>query len=237
MYYSWDARGWLATITNDDAEPTNLRVNALGELTEVNNTAIQWDLAASTPTTIGIDGTPVFKAPGGLTGVGDQWESTTWRSARATDVNDPWQVLAAASQTDTDLPGGIGLTADGGIEVAGLEWMGARAYDPAARGFLSVDPLAPITGSGWTVNPYSYAGNDPLHSIDPLGLSPVSDADLQAYADGLQGPIASGFSAAWDWTKSAAGSAWDWTKNNWEYLAGGAAIVAGGGAHGQRASC
>lgn len=64
--------------------------------------------------------------------------------------------------------------------------------------------------------------------IDPLGLSPVSDADLQAYADGLQGPIASGFSAAWDWTKSAAGSAWDWTKNNWEYLAGGAAIVAGG---------
>src|SRR5699024_2952351 len=148
--YTWDARGWLAKITNDDAEPTNLWVNALGELTEVNDTAIQWDLAASTPTTIGIDDTPVFKAPGGLTGVGNQWETATWRSARATDVNDPWQVLATASQTETDLPSGIGLTSDGGIEVAGLEWMGARAYDPAARGFLSVDPLAPITGSGWT---------------------------------------------------------------------------------------
>ena len=228
VHYTWDARGWLAKITNDDAAPTNLWVNALGELAEVNDTSIQWDLAATAPTAIGIDGTPVFKAPGGLTGTGKQWEPATWRSARATDVNDPWQVLAAASQSENDLPGGIGLTADGGIEVAGLEWMGARAYDPAARGFLSVDPLAPVTGSGWTANPYSYAGNDPLHSIDPLGLSPVSDADLQSYADGLQGPLASGFSAAWDWTKSAAGSAWDWTKNNWEYLAGGAAIVAGG---------
>lgn len=40
----------------------------------------------------------------------------------------------------------MGLTADGGITVAGLEWMGARAYDPVAREFLSVDPLAPVTG-------------------------------------------------------------------------------------------
>jgi len=226
VHYTWDARGWLAKITNDD-ETTNLSVNALGELAEVNGTTIQWDLAAATPTTIGVGDTPVFTGPGGLTGIGQQWQTATWRTARATDVDDPWQVLAAA-QAGTELSGGIGLTADGGIEVAGLEWLGARAYDPVARGFLSVDPLAPATGSGWTANPYSYAGNDPLHAVDPLGLAPVSDADLQAYADGLQGPLASGFSAAWDWTTSAASTAWDWTKNNWEYIAGGAAIVAGG---------
>ena len=226
VHYTWDARGWLAKITNDD-ETTNLSVNALGELAEVNGTTIQWDLAAATPTTIGVGETPVFTGPGGLTGIGQQWQTATWRTARATDVDDPWQVLAAA-QAGTELSGGIGLTADGGIEVAGLEWLGARAYDPVARGFLSVDPLAPATGSGWTANPYSYAGNDPLHAVDPLGLAPVSDADLQAYADGLQGPLASGFSAAWDWTTSAASTAWDWTKNNWEYIAGGAAIVAGG---------
>ena len=229
--YSWDARGWLAKITDQHAaghHETDLWVNALGELAEVNGTGLQWDIAAAAPSLIGIDDTPIFQGPAGLTGVGNQWETSSWRAARATDTDDPWQALAAANGTSGDLPGGLGLTADGGVQVAGLEWMGARAYDPAARGFLSVDPLAPVTGSGWSANPYSYAGNDPLHAVDPLGLSPVSDAELQAYADGLQGPIASGASAAWDWTKSAASSAWDWTKDNWEYIAGGAAIVAGG---------
>src|SRR5699024_3763511 len=33
--------------------------------------------------------------------------------------------------------------------------------------------------------PYSYAGNDPLHAIDPLGLAPISDDELREYADGL----------------------------------------------------
>ena len=60
--------------------------------------------------------------------------------------------------------------------------MGARAYDPASRGFLSVDPLAPVTGAGWSGNPYSYAGNDPLHALDPLGLRPATDADLEVWA-------------------------------------------------------
>ncbi|MDO6146238.1 RHS repeat-associated core domain-containing protein, partial [Paenarthrobacter aurescens] len=65
--------------------------------------------------------------------------------------------------------------------MAGLEWLGKRAYDPATRGFLSTDPLAPVLGAGWDGNPYSYAGNNPLNTTDPTGLRPLSDADLKAY--------------------------------------------------------
>ncbi|WP_461963405.1 RHS repeat-associated core domain-containing protein [Curtobacterium sp. 24E2] len=110
------------------------------------------------------------------------------------------------------LPAGVALTGSGGVSVAGLEWLGARVYDPAVRGFLSVDPLAPILGAAWSGNPYSYAGNDPLQAVDPLGLRPATDKDLQAYRDANQGAIA------------AAGS---WWNDNWEYVAAGAAIGLG----------
>ena len=95
----------------------------------------------------------------------------------------------------------------------GLGWLGARVYDPAGRGFLTVDPLDPVPGAGWAGNPYSYAGNDPLHALDPTGLRPVTDAELAAYAASNNGALA------------AAG---DWVTDNWEYLAGGAMVIAGG---------
>ncbi len=43
------------------------------------------------------------------------------------------------------------------------------------------------------------------------------DAELNEYADGLQGPIA-----------KAASAAGNWVKDNWEYVAGGAMVIAGG---------
>ena len=107
----------------------------------------------------------------------------------------------------------MSLTASGGVTLAGLEWLGARVYDPAARGFLSTDPLAPVTGAAWSGNPYSYAGNDPLHALDPWGLRPATDADLDAYADANQGAFA------------AAG---EWIGDNWEYLVAGGMVIGGG---------
>ncbi|MGM1017038.1 MAG: RHS repeat-associated core domain-containing protein, partial [Actinomycetota bacterium] len=109
------------------------------------------------------------------------------------------------------------VSVGGGITVAGVEWMGARVYDPVARGFLSVDPLPAVTGAAWGGNPYSYAGNDPLHAVDPLGLAPITDEELRGYADSLQGPLA-----------QAAGAVGHWWNENWEYVAGGAMVVAGG---------
>jgi RHS repeat-associated protein len=135
--------------------------------------------------------------------------------ARATDVTDPWEALRTSSGIPgLKLPAGVELSASGGLAVAGLDWLGARVYDPSTRGFLSTDPLAPVLGAGWAGNPYSYAGNDPLHALDPLGLRPATDADLDAYAKANQGALA---------------DAGGWWGENWEYVAAGAAIAIGVG--------
>ncbi|WIE63071.1 DUF6531 domain-containing protein [Curtobacterium sp. MCLR17_032] len=214
----WDARGWLAATRKqgpDGSETINLTVDALGELAEVDGVSITWDTAAATPTLLAVGDAPVLRAPGGITGVGDAWTTAGWRSARAASEADPWQVLADVG--GASLPAAVGLGADGTLQVAGLEWMGARAYDPTTRGFVSVDPLAPPAGAAWGGNPYSFAGNDPLHALDPLGLAPITDAELEAYAASEQGPLA-----------RAAAATGEWFKDNWEYVAGGAMVVGGG---------
>nr|WP_237688320.1 RHS repeat-associated core domain-containing protein [Arthrobacter jiangjiafuii] len=109
------------------------------------------------------------------------------------------------------LPAGISLTGNGGLDVAGLEWLGARAYDPTARGFLSTDPLAPVLGAGWDGNPYAYAGNNPLNASDPTGLRPLTDEELKAYDASSRGA----FAAVGDWMDDHA------------YLVAGIAVVAG----------
>jgi RHS repeat-associated protein len=111
------------------------------------------------------------------------------------------------------LPAGVTLTGNGGLDIAGLEWLGARAYDPDSRGFLSTDPLAPVPGAGWDGNPYAFAGNNPLNTTDPTGFRPLADEELKAYDGSSPGAFA---------------TAGNWLANNWEYLAGGAMAIAGG---------
>jgi RHS repeat-associated protein len=110
------------------------------------------------------------------------------------------------------LPAGISLTGNGGLDIAGLEWLGVRAYDPATRGFLSTDPLSPVLGAGWDGNPYAYAGNNTLNTTDPTGLRPLTDDELKAYDGSSRGAFA------------AAGN---WINENKEYIAGGLAFVVG----------
>lgn len=55
----------------------------------------------------------------------------------------------------------------------GLYYLRARYYDPATTQFLSVDPLAAITQAI-----YTYASNNPLNLLDPLGL--WDDSDTQS---------------------------------------------------------
>ena len=66
--------------------------------------------------------------------------------------------------------GGIsGITpfgyAGGYTDPTGLVYLVNRYYDPNTGQFLSVDPLAGITGE-----PYQYVNGDPLNFTDPLGL-------------------------------------------------------------------
>ncbi len=210
--FGWSDLGGLAAITDRDsageASTTRLWVDALGELGRVDGAETWWDSAAAfAPGLIQVGDTPVVPTAGGLTGVGAAWHPPGWRTARAA-APDPWAVTPVAALTS-----GLGVGAAGELMINGLEWMGVRAYDQATRAFLSVDQLEPVTGSGWAANPYAFAGNDPLHALDPAGLSPVTDEELKAYA------------AANDGAANAVG---EWVGDNWEYLAGGAMVIAGG---------
>ncbi len=230
--YAWGPTGLLSGSVvrdRDGAEVSRhlLWVDALGELAAVDRLELWWDTANPVPTLAGIGGGQVLSLPGGVTGVGEAWTASGWRAARLTDQADPWAVVGTQTVADPlpgsvagavtgfagVLPAGITLNGTGGVDIAGLEWLGARAYDPASRGFLSTDPLAPILGAGWDGNPYAYAGNNPLNTTDPTGLRPLTDGELQAYDSSTSGAMA------------ATG---EWLGNNWEYLAGGAMVIAGG---------
>jgi RHS repeat-associated protein len=237
--YAWGPTGYLNGTTDRTPEGMELSrhelwVDALGELAAVDGAELWWDTASPVPTLTGIGGGQVLSLPGGVTGIGDAWTAPGWRAARPTDHTDPWAVLGTPTVPDPApggtagagtsgfgsvtglsgaMPAGITLTGNGGLDVAGLEWLGARAYDPAARGFLSTDPLAPVLGAGWDGNPYAYAGNNPLNTTDPTGLRPLTDDELKAYDGSSRGGLA------------AAG---DWLGDNWEYVAGGAMVIAGG---------
>jgi RHS repeat-associated protein len=209
--FEWGRTGWLAGITdrstNGPTRRTALSVDTDGHLSAVNGLPITWDVAQPVPVLAGIGDASVL-ATGPLTGVGNTWNASGWRTGAATSAIDPW------TQADgRNLAGGISISRTGGLAVAGLDWLGSRVYDPASRGFLSVDPLPATPGAGWAGNPYSYAGNNPLLFSDPTGLHPLSDADLKAYAAAHQGALA---------------VTGDWISHNWEYLAGGAMVVAGG---------
>ncbi|MDY0945537.1 DUF6531 domain-containing protein [Frigoribacterium sp. CFBP9039] len=218
--YAWSDLGWPTAITARDSDggvvsQTSLWVDVLGELATIDGVDTWWDTASAVPSLVSIAGAPVVTIPGGATTVGGEQLEPTWRGARATDVADPWEALRTSSGIPgLELPAGVELSASGGLAVAGLDWLGARVYDPSTRGFLSTDPLAPVLGAGWAGNPYSYAGNDPMHALDPLGLRPATDADLDAYAKANQGALA---------------DAGDWWGENWEYVAAGAAIAVGVG--------
>ena len=222
--FAWDPRGFLSSITtishvgdSVSARTQRLTVDALGELADVDDAPVLWDSAAAVPTLARV-GDVSLAGFGPLTGVlpdgpsQAHWLAPDWRPRPG--GTDPWDVPAEAAPPG--LPAGVMLGGQGGLLVDGLEWLQARVYDPAARGFLSTDPLPPVPGAGWAGNPYSFAGNDPLNASDPWGLRPVTDAELQAYRDSNNGSL-----------RNAASAATNWVKDNWEYIAAGALIVGG----------
>ncbi|HMG42506.1 MAG TPA: RHS repeat-associated core domain-containing protein, partial [Acidimicrobiales bacterium] len=141
------------------------------------------------------------------------WLAHDWQGSVG-PAADPWGAPVDPSQAR--------LGYRGELEVDGLLWLRNRAYDPSTRSFLSTDPQAATPGHPFAANPYHYAGNDPVGATDPLGLHPMSEADLAAYREaaadnGLFDHVAN----AWDATTG-------WVADNWEYIAAGAMIVVGG---------
>ncbi|MCO8277496.1 DUF6531 domain-containing protein [Actinoplanes sp. TRM 88003] len=223
--YAWDAFGRLSGV-EDDGQRLTVVVDALGELAAVGRTDVVWD-TASAPSA------PLMIGASVLAGWGVPWASVTggtadrltpdWRGTPG-GGRDAWGAPAASSP-------GIGFR--GEVEFAGLVWLRDRVYDPRSRGFLSVDPLAAVPGSGWATNPYHFAGNDPFGRVDPLGQRPISDAELRRMRDNawdrlgasIRGKVSDGLDSVSDTVgdafgalKDLGGDVFDWFGDHWEYL-------------------
>ena len=64
---------------------------------------------------------------------------------------------------------GIGYTGHVQDAATGLTYMQQRYYDPGIGGFVSVDPVAVNTITGWNFCRYCYAANNPYKFTDPDG--------------------------------------------------------------------
>jgi RHS repeat-associated protein len=177
--YDHDAAGQLLSVTEPDGTRTEYVHDGLGRRTRLIGPDGSWTEYARGPT--GHLKSTVDRTPDGA----ELSRHELWLDAlgelAAVDRSELWWDTAAVSGLAAVLPAGVTLTGNGGLDAAGLEWLGARAYDPVTRGFLSTDPLAPVLGTGWDGNPYAYAGNNPLNTTDPSGLKPLTDDELKAY--------------------------------------------------------
>ena len=103
----------------------------------------------------------------------------------------------------------VGVSAASGVVLGstGFEVLGARVVDSRVARFTAPDPMAAPVGAAWGADPFSLVGGNPVSLVDPWGLSPVSieEFEKQARPSGIAG----------------------WVRNNWEYVAGGAMVLAG----------
>ena len=67
----------------------------------------------------------------------------------------------------------IGYTGHVKDQTTGLNYMGARYYDPSIGLFMSMDPAAINPNDPRTFSRYNYANNNPYRYIDPDGNSPL----------------------------------------------------------------
>lgn len=101
--------------------------------------------------------------------------------------------------------------------------MTGRIYDPRLATFLSVDPLGDQSQTGGDLNPYLYAGGNPLAAIDPTGLDFWSDLG-NAFSGAAQA-LGNAISSAANAVGSAIQNAAQWVGQNWREIATVAVIA------------
>jgi RHS repeat-associated protein len=216
--YLWDAAGRLGavrtTASDGTTDITTLSHDAMGRLDAVDDIPIRWDPTGAVDRLCTVGDRR-------LVGVGsvpwaavDPADTVSWLAGDPDGESpgfDPWGASALGATgldhaPNTALPGELGTGYRGELDLDGLVWLRARAYDPATRSFLSPDPLPGLVGHPSGANTYSYAANDPIGHADPAGLRPLSDTDLADLRDG--------------WTSG-------WWDRNGGYVVGGLAIAGG----------
>lgn len=180
--YAWGPLGKLATITHTSPEGITqqlpLWVNALGTVQKADQCELMWDTAGFIPALAAVDG----KMRATLAGA--TYQSGAWANSSLTPGAFHAQGLNPWGETpnkESHQWGQLSYDPSGSFTLAGMLWMGARVYDPGARGFLSLDPLPSPLGAGWGSHGYAFAGNDPVNLMDPWGLSPVSVQEMAEY--------------------------------------------------------
>ena len=106
----------------------------------------------------------------------------------------------------------VGVSAASGVVLgsSGFEVLGARVVDSRVGRFTAPDPLSAPVGAGWGADRFSLVGGNPVLLVDPWGLSPVSFEEYEKYRE-----------------QKASSGITGWVRNNWEYVAGGAMVIAG----------
>ena len=241
--FRWDAAGRLTGVdivgSGGVTRSRRLVHDPLGRLAEVDGAPVRWDLTGSLERLWSVGGhpQPSVLAPlvplippsadggfvldpwgvrphrlhgldGTAAGDGGAAGSFVLDVGHGPDHLDPGPAVPARNPCPVSAVGPRGE-----LVIDGLVWLGARAYDPATRSFLSPDPLPGLPGHPWTSHPYQYAANDPVGWADPTGLRPVTDAELAALRDG--------------WHDDARG----WHRGDgvrWPLLPGAAATLAAG---------
>lgn len=181
--YTWNQAG---EFTGTTAE--SFGYNGAGLLTQSIANSTTYNLVGATPQIISSGLNDFVRGPQGLVveevtaGQGSKalyYHHDQLGSTRAlTDsqghdvVNYSYSPYGQSTATATGVINPFGFADSYTEPTSGLIYLINRWYDPTTQQFLSVDPVVEDTGQ-----PYSYAGDNPINRIDPLGLSwwnPVS---------------------------------------------------------------
>lgn len=175
-----------------------------------------WDENSFVPRVLGVAGSSLPSVgslvPGAGSGAG-LLDPYGWASLGVAAPAVPSAQGASATGGAPVLPDSlVGVSAASGVVLGstGFEVLGARVVDSRVARFTAPDPLAAPVGAGWGADPFSLVGGNPVSLVDPWGLSPVSVEDFEKYRE-----------------QKASSGITGWVKNNWEYVAGGAMVIAG----------